>query len=83
MQRPGNWPSASEVEAVKRMGGGCRLVAECYEWLLSQVHPSMTRPCTTRCSKCHGCVEGGHERDGSGLCWCSHSETEAEVQSEA
>lgn len=158
MQRPENWPSPSEVEAVKRMGGGCRLVAECYEWLRScfdeptlaltdqgfdmktfgvrvlaasfaeflgdapnfvevdvmpEGGPWLTvtvcrktgnlpidvwrgralkaeaklkgepYPKVVRCEKCGGCTEGGHERDGSDLCWCSHSEPEPEVQSEA
>lgn len=33
LPRPERWPTPSEVEAVKRMGGGCLAVAEAYEWL--------------------------------------------------
>ncbi len=25
---------------------------------------------TTYCKKCGGAIDGGHERDGSQLCWC-------------
>ena len=29
-----------------------------------------------RCPKCDKVIEGGHERDGAELCWCSDDEEE-------